>query len=762
MKRKLSLMMIVLSLAIVFTGMSTFMLSYFSDLQTNALEVNSGQVQHTLDEMMVGYENESGGVDWSLLHDDSFSVLLEEDRILYFSFLVQNHSSMDVVIEGELMLTFMENISEQGNLLVYPSSITNDKIQENLVNQSDEGSILGFNADDQKANQTSQGVKPGLQLNLFEETTVLTTSSGEGEGVQAQRLTFKIVLVGERDGTLLNQKQLELGVQTRVSYQQWEHNQFESGIIITHITQEPLIQFTLLGDNPMSIALGSVFNDPGAEAFDENGTSLEIQVEGIVNPSQVGRYVLLYIVEHRGLRETLERVVYVHDGEPPLITPVSLNVEKFVNDSLVLADLVTLSDNVDSASTLRGLLVISTPSDYHPTKPGVYLIRYNVQDTSGLEAEEVVIELTIFAFKSVKPMYDTTVALTTHGKVYSWGYSGNGETGLGITTTSKTPQPMTTLNDHNIIDVAGGQYFGMALSDEGRVFIWGYDGNGVQGNGSGGRNLNPVELLNLGNVKQIAGQYYTAIVVNEAGEVYSWGRGANYVSGHGTTADQQSPKKMVFPEGEKIKYVNIGWNSGHAISESNQLYGWGSNTNGQLINTTGTYVYQPRNVTSSLPADIRVEDISTIMSGNLHCYLLTVDGRLYSWGADSYGALGNGTAGASNVPTKIPYFSTNSIHITSVAIGYNYGVALDNQNRVYMWGENAYGALTNITSSQQTPKLVDLTLPGKVVSIYAYYATSAVINEGGYLYMTGSNDYFELGIGYGVGSYYEWMKTATP
>ena len=98
-----------------------------------------------------------------------------------------------------------------------------------------------------------------------------------------------------------------------------------SVILLTTDTVPPVV--TLNGDNPLLIALGSTFNDPGATAYDVcAGGSLTVSPSGSVNTSVEGEYDLTYsAVTGSGTPGIVMRAVVVVD--PPLknlvVTPSS-------------------------------------------------------------------------------------------------------------------------------------------------------------------------------------------------------------------------------------------------------------------------------------------------------------------------------------------------------------------------------------------------------------------------------------------------------
>ena len=87
-------------------------------------------------------------------------------------------------------------------------------------------------------------------------------------------------------------------------------------------TTVPVI--TLLGDNPMTIEVGSTFTDPGATALDAGDGDLtsSIVVTGSVDTSTIGTYTLIYNVSDTSgnAADPVTRTVNVVDTTAPVIT----------------------------------------------------------------------------------------------------------------------------------------------------------------------------------------------------------------------------------------------------------------------------------------------------------------------------------------------------------------------------------------------------------------------------------------------------------
>ncbi|KAG0492551.1 hypothetical protein HPP92_005949 [Vanilla planifolia] len=118
-----------------------------------------------------------------------------------------------------------------------------------------------------------------------------------------------------------------------------------------------------------------------------------------------------------------------------------------------------------------------------------------------------------------------TLALTADGQLWSWGANSNYELGRGDDTSDWRPQPIPSLQDTRIIQIASGGYHSLALTDEGAVLSWGHGGHGQLGHGSTERQKVPtaIEALAEERITYIACGGSSSAAVTDKGELYMWG-----------------------------------------------------------------------------------------------------------------------------------------------------------------------------------------------------------------------------------------------
>lgn len=143
---------------------------------------------------------------------------------------------------------------------------------------------------------------------------------------------------------------------------------------------------TLLGENPMSVFYGEVFEEPGYQAEDNFTDDLEVIVTGEIDTNQIGEQKLTYTVQDQaGNKVTKTRTIYVIDKDQPIITlkggnPLVLEVGTAYEEAGATAE-----DNVDG--DISDQIIITDNID--TSKLGIYQVVYKVEDSSGNQATAI-------------------------------------------------------------------------------------------------------------------------------------------------------------------------------------------------------------------------------------------------------------------------------------------------------------------------------------------------------------------------------------
>ena len=153
-------------------------------------------------------------------------------------------------------------------------------------------------------------------------------------------------------------------------------------------TTAPVI--TLLGDDSVTVEVGSVYTDAGATASDnyDGDITSSIVTVNLVDTNAVGTYIITYNVSDASGNAAAEliRTVNVVDTTLPVITLLGDNPATIeVGDDYTDAG-ATATDTYDGDIT-SSIVNIST---VNTSIVGVYTVRYNVSDVSGNAAVELI------------------------------------------------------------------------------------------------------------------------------------------------------------------------------------------------------------------------------------------------------------------------------------------------------------------------------------------------------------------------------------
>ncbi len=80
-----------------------------------------------------------------------------------------------------------------------------------------------------------------------------------------------------------------------------------------------------------------------------------------------------------------------------------------------------------------------------------------------------------------------------------------------------------------------------------------------------------------------------------------------------------------------------------AVTTAGRAYCWGTDTNGQLGNGSGTSADQVSPSPVDTSTGLTTTNVAKLTSGQDHTCAVTTTGQAYCWGWDNYGELGNGS-----------------------------------------------------------------------------------------------------------------------
>lgn len=139
------------------------------------------------------------------------------------------------------------------------------------------------------------------------------------------------------------------------------------------------------------------------------------------------------------------------------------------------------------------------------------------------------------------------VALTSDGKVWTWGDNAAGEIGIGVTSTTGVSVPIQVPGLSNVIGISAGDGFTGILKADGTVWTWGGNKFGDLGDGTNVlQRSSPTQVVGLANVINYAARDYHNIAARSDGSVWAWGSGSSGELGDNKFADSNVPVRVIF------------------------------------------------------------------------------------------------------------------------------------------------------------------------------------------------------------------------
>jgi hypothetical protein len=281
--------------------------------------------------------------------------------------------------------------------------------------------------------------------------------------------------------------------------------------------------------------------------------------------------------------------------------------------------------------------------------------------------------------------------------------------------------------------VAGGWNNGYAIGSDGNLYAWGPNINGSLPIGEVALDATTPVVVSLPagvTPTAIAASFDDGYAIGSDGNLYAWGWNGQGELGIGNDTGPDAcpvdgfgqpgptgpcaatPVKVDLPPGVTPTAIATSGetesqpSSAYAIGSNGKLYAWGDNGSGQLGDGNTNESDAP--VVVSLPSGVAPRAVA---GGTLAAYTIGSDGNLYAWGENGMGALGNGTTTSSDTPVEVslpPGMTPKVISGGGGAVnGFGYMVGSD--GNLYAWGYNGDGELGDGTTTG--PDICSITLP---------------------------------------------------
>ena len=281
------------------------------------------------------------------------------------------------------------------------------------------------------------------------------------------------------------------------------------------------------------------------------------------------------------------------------------------------------------------------------------------------------------------------LALKKDGTVWAWGENDQGQLGDGTFNPSATPTQVAGLP--RIVAVAAGAAFNLALASDGHVWAWGANFAGQLGGPTSPPNwqTHPIQVPALANVIAISAGEWHGLALGGDGSVWSWGHNDRGQLGDGTNNDHTPGKVAGLTDAIAI---SAGQRGSFVLRSDGTVWGAGAATGLCVGNSVDRLSFVATQFTQA----------RTLSAGSFLTLAIQANGTtVQSCGDNFYGQLGIGAIGAgytNNVVSVAGLGLPFGPQFVSVCAARDHAMVLRSDGRVFAWGSNADGQLGNGSS----------------------------------------------------------------
>ena len=416
-------------------------------------------------------------------------------------------------------------------------------------------------------------------------------------------------------------------------------------------------------------------------------------------------------------------------------TPITLNGSGSDSDGDNLTySWVVASSEAGSSVTFTG--TSTTSPTFSADLDGSYTLSLVVHDgyTSSI-ADTVNISIGVNLWKQISSGDFYSIGIKYDGTLWGWGYNASYRID-GSEINRLTPVRIGTAS--NWVSVSSSATHSVAINSDGKIYAWGSNTYGQLGNGQISSSMSPVqENTYATDWASVSAGWQFTVAIKTNGEIWTWG--LNQYGQHALGTEDSDNTHRAPSKSLDGNWTSVSAGTFHiaAIKDDGTMWTWGKGGSGQLGHGLST--------NSSVPVqeNTKATNWVAVSAGHLHNIALNSLGDIYTFGANTYGQIGDGSSGASRVPKQLG----SDKNWTSVSAGYDMTLAKSSTSELWATGSNTYGQLgDNTLEKKKILTKVDTNATNWLILSSGRYF-NIVSNSDGELWSWGRNGFGELGTG---------------
>ena len=345
--------------------------------------------------------------------------------------------------------------------------------------------------------------------------------------------------------------------------------------------------------------------------------------------------------------------------------------------------------------------------------------------------------------------------LNDQGQVFTVGDANLYKLGVADTTDRDDWTPVAgEVVGKKIVSIKGGYEHYLALAEDGRIYGWGNNGYGQMGNGN---TTQPTESISVAATRfnesykaiAIGCCGYDSYAIAEDGTLWSWGRNNKGQLGLNDLTQREAPVQVTGGSiaGKTVVQVQGGESHVGVTCSDGTLHMCGRGTEGQIGDNSlsSTSVFKEIDCVDGGVKHFMIK----VAPGRYHTTALSQQGKVWTWGYNDQGQIGNGSANTTRIqtPYKVAFWWFNNQRFVQVYGGYLSTHAVTENGELYAWGWGAEGLLGDGGTANQAYPTKIYGISGIVAFTHLHWRSSGAILTDGSVWFTGRNDEGQLGNG---------------